>query len=216
MLSLLDRQAGDMERRNALTLVGNAALAQGRRDDAVAALSEALAICERLGAGWPLATSSLNLGTAQRYYGLPAQARPLLERALHLYGDLGDRHFTARALIQLGYCDLDLGDIDTAQDQMQRAMTITAELGDGWGIAEGFEGLAAVQSESDAHAATLLSGAAQLLRERISMRPHPADAATNVARLQLARAQLGERGFEEAWTEGREITVEEALRLALR
>ena len=216
MLELLEEQAGDMERRNALTLVGNAALAEGRRDDAVAALSQALAICERLGAGWPLATSLLNLGTAQRYYGLTAEARPLLERALHLYIDLGDRHFTARALIQLGYASLDLGDIDTARDQMRRAMSITTELGDAWGIAEGFEGVAAVDSDRDARAAALLSGAAQVLRDRISMRPHPADAATNAARLQLARAQLGDPGFDEAWNAGRESPIEEALRLAVQ
>jgi hypothetical protein len=49
MLQLLTGVDDDLERRNALTLVGNAALAEERGEEAVTALSEALAICEERG-----------------------------------------------------------------------------------------------------------------------------------------------------------------------
>jgi predicted ATPase len=215
MLRLLRGEEDALEHRNALTLIGNAALAEGRRDDAVTALSEALAIGERLGRSWHLATSLLNLGTALRHYGIPAEARPLLGRALQLYTDLGDRHFTARALIQLGYADLGLGDSRSAGEQIQSAMKIAADLGDGWGIAEGLEGVATVRSEFDPHPAAQLWGAAEVLRERISMRAHPADAATTTAYIESARIQLGVHEFDDEWAEGRAMPMDVAVTLAL-
>ena len=104
----LEALAGDdhdlLLRRNALTLVGNAALAGGRDDEAVVALTEALSICESQGPSWHLATSVLNLGTARLRGGHAAEAVADFERALAIYEELGDHHFAARTLIQVGLC----------------------------------------------------------------------------------------------------------------
>jgi predicted ATPase/DNA-binding XRE family transcriptional regulator len=215
MLSALAGTEDNLLRRNALTLVGNAALAEDRDEDAVAALEEALVLCEPDGTSWHLATSLLNLGTARLHSGLAAEARLLDERALAMYQELGDQHFAARAMIQVGYAWLVMGEPDKAIDPLTRAMEAAAELGDGWGIAEGLEAVATMRSENDPMAAAVLAGAAAQLRVRIAMRPHPADAVINRRYLERARDGLGAEEFMAATAEGSAMTVEEALELAL-
>jgi tetratricopeptide (TPR) repeat protein len=215
MLQLLSSRDDPLHRRNALTLVGSAALAQGRNDAAVAAYSEALAVCSELATSWHLATSKLNLGTAELQSGRKTEARELFEQALPIYDDLGDQHFTARVLVQLGYVALLTGQVAEATTRINRAMTIFAELGDGWAIAEGLEAIATLRSEGDASSAVQLAGAGQRLRERIAMQPHPPDARINRAYLELARRRLTSEAFEEAWNRGRGMTIETAVDLAL-
>jgi predicted ATPase/transcriptional regulator with XRE-family HTH domain len=216
MLRLLSGRDGGIERRNALTLVGNAALATGRDDAAIAAYTEALAICSELDASWHLATSYLNLGTAERQSGRGTEARAHLEHALAIYHKLGDRHFTARVLVQLGYAALSVGQPAEAAMHIERAMEICAELGDAWSIAEGLEAVAALHSDTDPRLAALLGGAAERLREQIAMRPQPADARINSARLDRARTQMSAEDFEVAWNEGRQMLLESAVGLALK
>src|SRR4030088_1400615 len=189
-LQLLSGRDDALQRRNALTLVGSAALAEGRNDDAVAAYGEALAVCSELDSRWHLATSQLNLGTAELQAGRQTEAREFSEQALRIHGDLGDQHFTAKVLVQLGYVGLLTGQFADATARIDRAMTIFAELGNGWAIAEGLEAIATLRSENDATSAVQLAGAAQRLRDRIAMQPHPPDARINRAYLELARRRL--------------------------
>jgi predicted ATPase/DNA-binding XRE family transcriptional regulator len=215
MLQLLTGVDDGLQRRNALTLVGNAALAEDRGEEAVAALGEALATCEERGESWHLATSLLNLGTALLHESRGAQATALFERALATYEGLGDRHFTARTLGQLGYARLVAGDSEAAWGFVDRAMAIDAELANSWSIAEGLEAVAAVSAEESPHTTAVLGGAAERLRERISMRPHPADAIINDEYMNRARARLTPEVFEIAWSEGRRTSLESALQTAL-
>jgi predicted ATPase len=215
MLQLLSGRDDALHRRNALTLVGNAALAEGQNDAAVAAYGKALSACSELDSRWHLATSQLNLGTAELQAGRQTEAREFFEQALRIYGDLGDQHFTAKVLVQLGYVGLLTGRFADATARIDRAMTIFAELGNGWAIAEGLEAIATLRSETDATSAVQLAGAAKRLRERIAMQPHPPDARINLTYLELARRHLTSQAFEEAWSEGRGMTIDAALHLAL-
>ena len=215
MLRLLAGRADDLDRRNALTLIGSAALADGRDDEAIAAYEQALAICATAGTGWHLATSKLNLGTAKRQAGARSEAAAVLEQALAIYEDLGDRHFTARVLVQLGFVALLKGDLLDAGRHLERAMGIFAELGDGWAIAEGLEAIATLRSERDPHSAALLGGAAEQLRERIAALPHPSDARMAAVAFERARSRLTGATFDESWSRGRQMPLTDAILLAL-
>ena len=207
----LGEEGDDLQRRNAHTLVGNAALAEGRHDDAVEALSQAVALTQSPEMTWHHATSLLNLGTAQMRAGQVATATELFERALATYREIGDRHFLARTLIQIGYAQLLTSGPDFAAPAIAGAMEIVAEIGDGWGIAEGLEAVATLRSLSQPRSTVLLSAAAAHLRERISMRQHPADAVINRLYLDRARASMTSEAFAEIWSEGRALTLAEAL-----
>lgn len=216
MLRLLGDADEPLHRRNALTLVGNAALAEGRDEDAVTTLSDAVELCEGIPIPWHLGTSLLNLGMALLHVGCTGDARRSFERAEVIYAEVGDRHFTARSLVERGYATLLAGDAAAAADPIRRGMEVFAELGDGWGIAEGLEAVAAsLRSETAPRAAALLGGAAERLRERISMRPHPVDAGITRRFLKLAQDRLTAEEFEHAWSDGRRMGLASVVEVAL-
>jgi predicted ATPase/transcriptional regulator with XRE-family HTH domain len=215
MLHLLGGADDRVSRRNALTLIGSAALAEARFDEAIASLDEALITCDDGHVTWHLGTSLLNLGTAHLAIGRPSEAKRLLSRAATVYSGLGDRHFTARTLVQLGYTAIAQSQPSDAAAFIHEAMEIAAQLGDGWSIAEGLEAVACLCSDTTPSTTALLAGAAERLRDQIAMRPHPPDAAINRAHLERARAILGTVAFEEARAIGRDTPlpaiVEDAL-----
>jgi predicted ATPase len=215
MLHLVHGHQQALTRRNALTLIGNAALAEGRSHDAISALSQALSLCEAEGATWHLATSLLNLGTAQLRIRRTAEAAELFTRALAVYEALGDRHFTARALIQLGYVALTDGRPAEAAAPIRRAMQISAHLADAWSIADGLQAVANLSSNTAPERAVTLAGAADRLRQQILMRSHPADDIINRHHLNLARWCLGHENFQTAWASGQQIPAETAVAMAL-
>jgi predicted ATPase len=211
MLNELGQEGPVVERRNAHTLIGNAALAEGRDEQAIAALSEAVALAQSPDPTWHHATSLLNLGTAQMRAGHVAAARDLFERALAIYEEIGDRHFLARTLIQIGYANLLRSRLDSAVPAIERAMEIVTDIGDGWGIAEGLEAVASMRALDRPRSTVLLASKASDLRERISMRQHAADAIINQRYLDLARKTMSPSAFTETWREGRGMTLAEAL-----
>jgi len=215
LLALLDDKDDPVQRRNALTLTGIAALAQGRSEIAVTALGEACDLCDASDANWYYATSLLNLGTALLNNGRSTEAMALFEKALATYEQIGDRHFTARSLIQIGYTALMLGDSTMAEAPIRRAMETFAELGDLWGIAEGLDAFASLRAQGAPRSAAQLAGAARHLRERISLRAHPADASINEAFLTGARRRLSPEMFAKAWRQGQGLTPEAAVEAAL-
>jgi predicted ATPase/transcriptional regulator with XRE-family HTH domain len=215
MLQLVASENDLLHRRNALTLIGNAALAEGRTGDAIAALSQALGLCEGQGATWHLATSLLNLGTAQLRMRRVTEAEDLFSRALSIYQALGDRHFTARVLIQLGYAALTGGQPGKAAAPIRQAMQISAQLADAWSIADGLHAVADLRSYDAPETAAYLAAAAGRLREQISMRPHPADAIINRHHLTLAQRHLGPNRFQAASARGHQASAETAVAAAL-
>jgi len=215
LLLLLGSHTGGMQRRHGLTLVGNAALAEGRNEEAIATLTEALRVCSTLGTTWHLATSELNLGTALLQSGSAREARGHFERALSVYEKLGDAHFGGRVLVELGYAALVMGDRAGAERNIPRAMEMFASLGDGWAIAEGLEAVATLRSDTNARSAAVLGGAAEQLRDRIAMQRHPPDARINRTYLDRARERLTAEEFRDAWAEGRALSPQAALGLAL-
>jgi predicted ATPase/DNA-binding XRE family transcriptional regulator len=215
MLTLLRPRTDGLLVRNALTLVGNAALGDDQAGDAVLAMAAALQACEPAAPGWHMATSLLNLGTAQRAAGHNAEAKRHLDAALAMYRELGDRHFTARALAQLAYLRLDRADASAANLPADEAMEIFAGLGDRWAIAEGLEAVAAVRAEGAPEVAVALIAAARRIREEIGMKAHPPDEPTIDRQLAVARALLSTARYERAWRKGEELTPDEAVTLAL-
>ena len=214
---------GSIQRRNGLTLLGMAAVGEDRGGDALEALGEALELCRGMGTSWHRATSLLNYGGALMHAGQCAEGAALLEEALALYGDLGDREFVARTSIQLGYAALLGGDRNAAEARIRRGMELFAAIGDSWGIAEGLEAVATLLAAAgdsdeggDALSAAVLVGASERLRERISARPHPADARLSATQLDEARRRLSGARWDEARREGYSMALEDVLHIAIK
>jgi hypothetical protein len=84
-----------------------------------------------------------------------------------------------------------------------------------WGLAEGLEAVATLRSSDHPRKAVILAGAAERIRERISMRPHPADRSINERHLRSAQGRMGEADYERARQAGRNLSPEDAISLAL-
>src|SRR6266567_4490989 len=127
----LARASGDpMDLRNALTLQGFVAVGQGRPADAVALHGQCLAICQRLGPSWQLATSHLNHGVALLHLGQEAEADADFVTGLRLYRELGDDIFAARMINQRAQVALARGELAAAEALGREALAQFAEHGE--------------------------------------------------------------------------------------
>jgi tetratricopeptide (TPR) repeat protein len=213
------RLAGDGDaasRRNGFTLIGIAAIAEERIDAAVDAARTALDLAEASGSGWLIATSLLNLGTALLASGDAAAARTDFERALERYRTLGDLHFTARTLIQLGYCTLSDAGQTAAAAPIGEAIQIASALGDRWGIAEVLEATAVLCAPTAPERAAMFAGAARRIRGEIAMNAHPPDERFNRRYLEMARNAMGADAYEAAAVRGEAAPLETMLDAAAR
>jgi hypothetical protein len=85
-----------------------------------------------------------------------------------------------------------------------------------WGIAwvlEGFGGLATLEEEPER--AARLYGASEAILETAGLRLDPIDRLSYNQYLAQVREQLGEVAFDQAWSEGRAMTLEQAISYGL-
>jgi len=95
------------------------------------------------------------------------------------------------------------------------ALDVLASIGDVWGMAQGFEGVAcALLAAQLSDTSAVLLGAASALRERIAAPHLPADRERVVSARRVLERTLGRR-FEELWGTGVALSREAALALAL-
>ncbi|MFN2561917.1 MAG: helix-turn-helix domain-containing protein [Jatrophihabitans sp.] len=202
--------------RNALTILGEVAMAERRFGDAVDHLSRALALATEAEAPWHRATSLLNLGTALVHGGDPVRAETLLLEALAEHERAGDMHFAARSTIEAGYASLVAGDLAAARnrfvDGLRRFMAV-AEL---WGTAEAVMGVAVVAAAlGDVETAATLAGATDAAYAEMAVHLIEPDAALARRVLDACRVSADEATWSTAWAEGRTLSVEDAARIAL-
>ena len=157
-----------------------------------------------------------NLATVTQDLGDLEQARALHEENLRDSLDQGDARITALSLDQLAQFLSDDGRADEALVMLQRSLRIRSELGDRPMLAENLGRLANLLAISGhvATAARLLSSSAAL-REQIGSTSTPNVAKRNEKTLAELRRRLGEKELAEAWDQGRALTIDEAVALAL-
>jgi predicted ATPase/class 3 adenylate cyclase len=198
-----------------LNNLGNVALDQGDSPAARALYEESLAIRRQLGDRWGVASSLNNLGNVAHDQGGYRAARALYQQSLAIARELGDRWRIARSLSDLAIVAHDQGDYQLAGALHQEGLVIRRELGDRLGIAISLEGLAAVVAAlGRSLRAARIWGAADRLRAEVGSPLWPRDRPGYNRRVVAARA--GDDGaFDDAWQEGRVLTLEQAIELAL-
>ncbi len=98
----------------------------------------------------------------------------------------------------------------------QEGLALFRELGKQTGIAFSLEGLAGVAgAQKQSLRAARLFGAAEALREIINFPLAPSNRAYYERIVATPRAQLDAAAFAVAWAEGRVMTLEQAITLAL-
>ncbi len=210
------RELGDRKGVAAsLNNLGIVTLDQGDFAAARALHEESLEIARQLGNRNGIARSLGNLSMVASEQRDFAAARPLAEECLTILRELGDRGGIAIGLHTLGGLAFNRSDFASAGALFRESLTILFELGDKGRIAYALEELASVIAALGEPArAARIWGAVDRLRE--AMGAPAAQGGVLSARAGAARAAMNDAAaFQTAWQQGRAMTLEHAIALAL-
>jgi len=191
-------------------------LDQGNYARAAELSEETLSLCSEMGHKICVLSSLINLGTATFRQEQYERAAELLQRATTMAVELGRRPSLAIALRIMAKVALARGDHDRAGELYRESLTVHLELQDRFGLAEVLYGCATVFfAHQDFGRAARLLGAADQLRKAMDFHMPAAERAEQEAMLAGLRSALDEGTFEAAWTEGKGMSIEDAVADAL-
>ena len=200
----------------ALTLQANAATGLGQFVAARALLDESLALARELGNRYRIALTLNFLGDVARCELDAARAAEAYEESLFHLREIGATRDIAGGLHNLGYACLHRGDISRAHALFIESMELQRTLGNIQGMAECLTGFAAIAiaRQRPAQAARLLAAAAALGGANVTSN-WPAERIEYEQASASARTLLGDQEFATAQSEGRTLSMEQAIEAAL-
>jgi predicted ATPase/DNA-binding winged helix-turn-helix (wHTH) protein len=200
-----------------LNNLGNVACGQSDYLAGRAMYEQSLAIYRELGDRYGIATSLSNTGSEAVNQGDYPAATALLKESLAIHRELGDRSGIALSLSNLGHVALNQGDHPAARALYEESMAISREIGQHWAIPYSLEGLAAVAASlQDSLRAARIWGATERSRVEIGAPLSPNERSGYDRHVAAARIASGDdAAFDRAWQEGRRLTLDQAIDLAL-
>jgi predicted ATPase/class 3 adenylate cyclase/Tfp pilus assembly protein PilF len=176
---------------------------------------QSLAIFRELGDTDGISRGLNNLGEVARMEGDYEKARNYYEEALALSRRAGNKFGVGITLLNVGQVAQHEGRNDEAAELFKEGLTFAVELGYLHRVAGALGGLAAVAvSRGQAQRAARLYGAEEALREAVGIPLDAPDRVQYEVNLAAGRAQLDEATWQEAWEEGRAMSVEQAIEYA--
>jgi tetratricopeptide (TPR) repeat protein len=202
-----------------LTLLGNCALLEADLVTACSLHEQGLALSREVGDRWGTAWTLQNLGDdllAQSEFGQadPESAHALLLESTATWRELGERRHLAYANVALGNSYIWQGDFDRARLLLVESLTTFEELQEVVGIGWTFFNCAPllVRKGRQEQAVRILGASYTLHVEVAQGRPIPRLPRSIVERrLESARGTLGTQIVEAAWSEGRAMSLNEAI-----
>lgn len=156
------------------------------------------------------------LGNIARIQGQHAVAETLLEGAFRVLREFEDKRSIAQALIFLGRLELDRADLIATERCSSEALILVRET-NAWSyvprLLDSFAYLYLAKNES--YRAARLLGAADVCREQLGVPILPVERRDYEFSVSAIQAQLDQASFNAAWTEGRAMTMEQAIAFAL-
>ncbi len=195
-----------------LQFLADGFFAQGDDARAETLIEESLTLSRESGFKWNNAWSLCSMGQIALHQGDAARARSFLEESLALHKDVGDLQGVARSYSLLATSAFFEHDHSRARALYEESLRIARKLGNRWFIALYLEGLGQVVVEQgESIWAVRLWGAADALRKAIGAPMPPVERARYESMAAIARSQLGEEIFARTWSEGQNMTSEQAL-----
>jgi tetratricopeptide (TPR) repeat protein len=157
-----------------------------------------------------------NLGMMVYSQGDLGRAAQLTEEAVALFRELRARGDVALGLYNLGWIALLQHDLDRAADVYKESLSLAWDSGMNPIVQNALEGLACLAgANGETERAARLWGAAQTLHETKDIPRDPDFLAEADARISAVRSGMGEEVWEEAWSKGRAMTLDEAVSYTL-
>jgi tetratricopeptide (TPR) repeat protein len=196
--------------------LGNLAFSQGHYAETEERFMKSLAKFQELGDKFSVAYVLNSLGKLARLQGDYEQAGKFYEQNLLIFRELRGRFVLKYPFFNLAWVSLHESDYRKAKALFEGSLKLSNESSDRASITDCLAGFASVLGMIGKPAqAARLFGAVESLLESIS-RMELADQKEFDQYVAAVGAQLDETAFEEAWTEGRAMTLEQAVDYALR
>jgi predicted ATPase/DNA-binding CsgD family transcriptional regulator len=172
-----------------------------------------LAVMRRIDQQWGVAKLLDGLGYLARLRGDPAGALDCYRAALPALREIDSRPETARCLAGIARVALDQGQLAVARQHLTESLRLSHSTGSRLGVARALEAFAALTAREDhADLGIQLTAAAEGLREAAGFPPlSPARKQRPLA----AARNLGEAAVARLWAQGRAMTVDAAVAMAL-
>jgi predicted ATPase/transcriptional regulator with XRE-family HTH domain/Tfp pilus assembly protein PilF len=213
----LRRELGDTPGiARSLNNLGGVAYKQGDFARAIALQEEALALERALGDTYSVAALLNNLGEVVSLQGDYTRAASLFAESLALKRELDDKEGIVYSLHSLATVMYLQGDYRRTVTLLHEAMLLLQEIEARGLLPDSLEILAwVVRAQKQPERAARLGGAAEIQRELLGV-PLPPELQDDHARaVRGMRDTLGEGAFAVAWDEGRALSLDQAISLAL-
>jgi serine/threonine-protein kinase PknK len=177
---------------------------------------EGIVLCRKLGYVPTLARHLFSLGYTLLLEGDYERGAALNEEAAAQFREHGYQSDLEFILDNLGWAALLQGDYERARSNYRESLMLCKELGTMTVASESLEGLGCIcVAEGATKRASRLFGVAEALREAVGIEHMPEEDTWREPYLAAARSRLDEASWEEAWAEGRVMSMEQAIEYAL-
>ncbi len=196
--------------------LGFAALFSGDFERAEARFRNSLDRSRRHGYEYGIAFTLLGIGLLASFRDDHRSARRAYEESLSLHVKLGDAWGASAVRNDLGWLDLEESEYQRATERFREGLHRYQELGDRAQIADTLDGLAAAAAErgQGERAVRLWSAIDAVRGTLVAPRSRP-DAEDRERRLRHLRSGMDADLFRQLWEEGRRLTFDQAIVLAL-
>jgi predicted ATPase/class 3 adenylate cyclase len=179
-------------------------------------MEESIREFDRLGDDFHRITARRGLSWMYEELGDRERSRDLTEENLRLARSLGNKRIEARSLGALAMYALDEGRLRDAVAMMADSYRIDRDLGSVIFIGVDLARFAAIRAhEGKAETAAQLLAKSEAVHEEIGWTPESWVTEERDKTRGVIRAQLDEAAFAASWEQGRTLTIEEAVALAL-
>jgi len=197
-------------------LAGVLAITQGDLEKANPYYEEGIQLLREAGSHWFIAMTSFGFAIFNEGRGNYAEARSQFESCLPLFREMKDRHRLAMVRSELAHVERKEGRVERAEFIYRETILEWQRLGHRAAVAHELECFAftAKAQEEDQRAVRLL-GAAEALRENIAISMNPPERVEYDQEVNDLRVNMDKYIFDQAWAEGRALTMDGAITFAL-
>ena len=199
-----------------INMAGTVAMAHGDPKTAQLYGEEGLQLLKEAGSHWAYAMTLYGMGLSAADQGNYTESRSRLETCLTLFAELRDRHRVNMIHSELAHLERREGHYVQAKPLYRETLLEWQRLGHRAAIAHQLECFAFIaKAQEEDQRATMLFGAAEVLRENINIPMNPPERAEYEREVSDLRINMDKSAFAKAWAEGRVWSMEQAVAFAL-
>jgi predicted ATPase/class 3 adenylate cyclase len=178
--------------------------------------SQSIKILKEHGQQWAYAIILLVMGMVAKYKGDLKFSRESLGNILPLFREMGDIQRVNMIQSELGHMERYEGNFDKAEQVYRETILVWQKIGHRAAVANQLESLAFIASaHAQGERAVRLLGAAEALREKINIQMSQFERIEYDKQITELRNSMDEKAFSNLWSEGRLMTMEQAVQFAL-